>query len=126
MINRIGWGVFIGDESDASNIDAIKDSKITTILDLRELSIDVNIDEDSIKQVQSFVNQLENLCAKGYNILVHCHAGIDRAPFVVALWLSKNFNCTFQEAYDFVKEKRPQTIQHFEWYSQLTNKEDSE
>jgi hypothetical protein len=63
-----------------------------------------------------------------YKILVHCSAGIDRAPFVVASVLTLlndlipfkrnnyKFNtCNLGEAYKEIKKVRPQICEHYEW-----------
>lgn len=47
--------------------------------------------------------------------LVHCHAGIDRSPFVVAMYLHVYNNTPPLEAYDAVQKRRKQTILHGEW-----------
>jgi hypothetical protein len=70
-------------------------------------------------------------------VFVHCMAGIDRAPFVVAKYLSMNnhppgslsgwsrreknehhnlkYKMTLQEAYSEIKKVRPQITEHYEW-----------
>ena len=119
MINKVMPSIFIGDDRDATSIKLIKDSTITAILDLTNLHIDLVLDDEAINQVEEAVERLKGLVLRGNNVLVHCHAGIDRAPFVVAYFLYK-IGYSFQEAYDMVKEKRPQTIQHWEWFKQFT------
>jgi hypothetical protein len=66
------------------------------------------------------------------NVLLHCTAGLDRSPFVVAKYLCekvksvpdwdkqhKRMNFHFfknmTEAYAFIKTKRPQICEHPEW-----------
>lgn len=67
---------------------------------------------------------LELLTEKYKKILVHCTGGIDRAPFVVALYMGKadsefatlsDLKYWVAEAYKFIKGKRPQIIPHLEW-----------
>jgi len=63
-------------------------------------------------------------------VLVHCVAGMDRSPFVVARYLVEKKRImprltdkkmefvsvrTMSEAYAFIKKKRPQIIEHPEW-----------
>lgn len=85
-------------------------------------------DDDKVVKIQlkSAAYMLELLSQKYKRILVHCTAGIDRAPFVVAYWLAYN-NCVnmewnqkpckkcIPEWYKEVKHKRPQIIEHMEW-----------
>ncbi|MBU2395783.1 MAG: dual specificity protein phosphatase family protein [Gammaproteobacteria bacterium] len=47
--------------------------------------------------------------------LVHCHAGIDRSPFAIAVYLVTECGYMPTDAYDLVKEKHPQTIIHDDW-----------
>jgi len=69
------------------------------------------------------------------HVLVHCTAGMDRSPFVVAKYLvdivktvpvlSKEKDKAFdfvdvsdmQKAYVFIKTRRPQICEHYEWLS---------
>ena len=80
-------------------------------------------------QCKTAVYMLELLAEKYNRILVHCTAGIDRAPFIVALYmanieLAHQGDYAFQnndlkhwmsEAYKVIKEHRPQIIKHLEW-----------
>ena len=47
--------------------------------------------------------------------LIHCMAGIERSPLVVASYLHKYRNMTWDEAYDFIKEKRPEVANRLQW-----------
>lgn len=47
--------------------------------------------------------------------LVHCMAGIERSPLVIASYLHDNANMTWDEAYDFIKEKRPEVANRLQW-----------
>ncbi len=47
--------------------------------------------------------------------LVHCMAGIERSPLAVAWYLHKNCNMTYNEAYEFIKEKRPEVANRLQW-----------
>jgi len=119
MISHIWGNIFIGDEQDAMSWGYIKRNGITAILDLRELHIDLKLDKEAIHQVEDAIIELKRLTKNGNKTLVHCHAGIDRAPFIVAYYLHVYAGYPFQDAYDFVKWKRPQTIQHMEWFKQF-------
>ena len=43
---------------------------------------------------------------KSEKIFVHCNAGVSRSPSIIIAYLIKSFNYTFNEAYNFVKNKR--------------------
>jgi len=119
MINHIWGGIYVGDDRDAASIKLIRKNKITAILDLTELHIDERLDEEAMNQVDRAIVRLSRLLSGGNNVLVHCHAGIDRAPFVVACYLYAYQNIPFFDAYDFVKMKRPQAMQHWDWFKQF-------
>ncbi len=48
-------------------------------------------------------------------LLVHCAAGLERSPLAVVYYLHKYHNKTIEEAYNIVKEKRPQIIDRRIW-----------
>jgi len=70
-----------------------------------------------------------DLLVKRYKrILVHCTGGVDRAPFVVALYMAnielenqddypikRTLKYFIIEAYKFIKGKRTQIHEHMEW-----------
>jgi len=51
----------------------------------------------------------------GGKTLVHGHGGMDRSPFVVAMYLHVHHNKNPFEAYCIVELRRKQTIVHGEW-----------
>jgi len=48
-------------------------------------------------------------------ILIHCGGGIERSPLVVAMWMSQRFFMTLDEAYDWIKQRRPQAEDRRHW-----------
>jgi protein-tyrosine phosphatase len=48
-------------------------------------------------------------------VLVHCLAGIDRAPFLVAAYLSRSRHLEIADVYREIKKVRPCIIEHPEW-----------
>lgn len=113
MINHIWGNIYIGDDRDASSFKLRKN--FNGLLDLRGLHIDLKLDCEAMYQVLHAVSHLSRFHRNG-KVLCFCHAGMDRSPFVVALWLHLTQGYNFGVAYDFVKDRRPQTVQHFEWY----------
>ena len=148
MITWITKNVAIGEYIDAINRELLEKEKIDCILCLR---FDVSIKEEAIKnfleiplfhisvgchqglepikvELRTSAYMLKLLAKKYKRILVHCTAGMDRSPFVVALYLAKwkcdtewtyglpsDFKYWFTEAYKLIKEKRPQIIEYVEW-----------
>lgn len=124
MINHIWGAIYIGDDHDAESIKLAKRKNITAFLDLTQLHIDVKLDEQAKDQVKDAVEKLFKLLVHGHKVLVFCHAGIDRAPFVVTYYLNRIAGYSFQDAYHLVKNHRPQTIQHWEWVSEFNKKDE--
>ena len=52
---------------------------------------------------RSFIRSIKH---SGGTVLVHCNAGVSRAPTVVIAYLMAEYGKSFKEAYDCVKEKR--------------------
>lgn len=48
-------------------------------------------------------------------ILIHCTAGIDRSPFVVASYLARYCMMSLADAYQLIKKVRPFVCEHPEW-----------
>jgi len=148
MISWITENVAIGEFLDI-NQELLEKEKIDCILNLR---LSVSTREDVVRQVLGIAyyhvsvgreqglepikielkvaSYMLGLLAEKYNrILVHCTAGMDRSPFVVALYLTRlnadvsratkldttDLKFWLDKAYNFIKEKRPQIIKHMEW-----------
>lgn len=77
-------------------------------------------DEDGPKpEILELIKWIIKRLANGQACILYCDRGIERSPFVAALVLANFYCTTFQFAYDYVKERRPQVIQHFEWLQKL-------
>jgi len=83
-------------------------------------------DQTNVKiQCRVAAHMLDLLTDEYKRIMVHCTAGIDRAPFVVAYYMGKvddEYSMTesdlkfwIDNAYKFIKRKRPQIMRHMEW-----------
>lgn len=70
-----------------------------------------NMDAFMVKKARKLI---AHLLGYGKKVLVHCDAGIDRSPFIVAKVI-QGHDVNFEKAYAFVKKKHPQTFEHFEW-----------
>jgi len=158
MITWITDNIAIGEYTDACNRELIKKEEIDCVLSLRiiddkgeplmlmqmgveyyKIPVGRHQGLEPIKiELRTAAYMLEQLTEKYKRILVHCTAGMDRAPFVVAYWLVEYYDLSidismgkwdfkkFEEgkldfkwwmnrAYEFIKEKRPQIIEHYEW-----------
>ena len=119
----------IGDLGDLDNIRYLR--KLRTIaVDVRDLFAEhvhlEDTDADIVTEswrinweaLDQFVIDLEQHEGE-QKVMIHCSAGIDRAPFVATYYLFKRGDWTIDEAYAHVKTKRPQTFIHNEWMNQV-------
>jgi protein-tyrosine phosphatase len=65
---------------------------------------------DYFKTFEDFIEEQIN---NNRNILVHCHMGISRSATLLISYLMKKLNMNFKNAYDYVKQKRPQVDPNF-------------
>ena len=71
---------------------------------------------DRVKKITTLLIALSNLNAK---VLIHCLEGIDRTPFVAMLYIAQKNNLSYKDAYELVKQKRPETHLHWNWIEVL-------
>lgn len=80
-------------------------------IETTRICINDHIDESEtlLKEVES-TNVLEKIHKarlKGINVLVHCHAGMQRSCALVAMYLIKYYKMTPDEVFKFLPTKRP-------------------
>lgn len=76
--------------------------------------------ENFFDESQAFIEEARrNKC----NILIHCRAGISRAPTIAIAYLMKLKKWRFKDAYQFVQKSRPQISPNFNFLGQLVNYE---
>ncbi|KAF2347586.1 Dual specificity phosphatase catalytic domain, partial [Trinorchestia longiramus] len=68
------------------------------MLDTPEFSI-----HSSLMKCIQFINRVRDV---GGVVLVHCNAGVSRAPTVVVAYCMQQMRVPYNEAFDFVKQKR--------------------
>ena len=61
----------------------------------------------TIENLNVLAGKIEKFLKEGKTILVHCAMGQERAPLVVAWYLSKYRNMTLNKAYNLISKKRP-------------------
>ena len=119
-MNKILENLYIG-ESEDSNDFGITQEKLYITFNLEGWKIDV---EGLTGEDVFFLCHLAELIEEARTmapVLIHCHAGIDRSPFAVACYLVIEHGFEWTDAYEFVKEKRPQTIIHDDWMRSFFN-----
>jgi protein-tyrosine phosphatase len=70
---------------------------------------DPNESATLLKEIESthVLEKIHNSRTKGQNVLVHCHAGMQRSCAVVAMYLIKYHGMTPEEVFRFLPTKRP-------------------
>ncbi len=137
--NHIIHGIFIGDIDDAmrwkGNIlcvletppsDEPKHAVVIPILrsvaSMKEL---VGMDAVAmIPNLDLVAHVIQNHVNAGEELLVHCYAGMERSPLAVMWYLHSKMGLDLDSAYDYVKKRRPQTMNRLEWLNITSNKEE--
>ncbi|OMO85361.1 hypothetical protein COLO4_21655, partial [Corchorus olitorius] len=130
-------GLFLGSLGDASNKTALKNSNVTHILTVANLSVPSHPKDFVYKTIEVMDREDTNLMRyfdecfsfideakrQGGGVLVHCFMGISRSVTVVVAYLMKKHGMSLSKALEHVKRRRPQAspnsgfllqLQHFE------------
>jgi protein-tyrosine phosphatase len=71
----------------------------------------IDIDDDRHENLGQYFDQTHDFIKRhldrGYNVYVHCVAGMSRSSSIVVAFLMKEFGYTAEEALNYVKRKRP-------------------
>ena len=67
--------------------------------------VDMN-ERDLSERLPEAVDALHELASAGHTVLLHCNAGVNRAPSVAIAYLCSHRGMTLDEAFDLVKERR--------------------
>jgi hypothetical protein len=113
--------VAVGGWTDAFFIENLKKEGIELIIDARTLFDRVYGVEKKplVDKVLKAGDMLVALTDHDCQVLIRCHEGIDRTPFVAMIYVSKKYGMPYKEAYELVKQKRPQTVFHWDWVKML-------
>lgn len=68
-----------------------------------------------ISSLDLVANMIDVRFGDGWNLLVHCGAGVERSPLAVAYWMTRRFGYSFDEAYAWLKQHRPQVEDRRVW-----------
>ncbi len=121
-MNWIDESVAIGNFIEANNVSLLRKENIDLIVDVRT-AFDTNarfeflhhrhiVNYERAEKISMLLVALFNLKAR---VLVHCLEGIDRTPFIVMLYVARKYELGYKSAYEFVKQRRPQTHFHWKW-----------
>ncbi len=116
-INWVDSNLAIGDIADVTLRDQLRQHGIEMIIDIR-LYFTGSGDTPPLPSIWKAANEVLKL-SETNKILIYCQAGIDRSPFFAMLYYKLKHGCDYPEAYDYIQQKRPQTIQHWEWVEMI-------
>lgn len=128
--NEIISGLWLGDMNAATDSDFFKKYKIRAVInctpdvpmlfknvDYLNLVLDDSLkDEDILKMSYYLPKAVEFIHLKkdieGKNILIHCHAGMQRSAAVVTAYLYKYHSLPLSKAIDLILSRRPIAFHH--------------
>jgi len=125
MTSKITDTLYLGDLRDSHNF-SFPMIPVQSIIDLTGWYIEEDIENKEDTTLWKVYRMLANNNLYKIPTLVHCHAGIDRSPFIVAWFLHKHMGMTPDDAYNLVKQRHPQTIIHDDWMKIFVDIEVSE
>jgi len=131
--NKIIHEIYVGDLQDALNWDGNllcvleerpKDEPTNAlhipILGLKwekKENADGYVDKALTVQLDAVAHVIQNHIDAKEKLLVHCGAGMERSPLALTWYLHTRMGLTLEEAFEFVKERRPQAQNRLEWIS---------
>lgn len=114
MKHQIVENIWIGDEQDSKDFWFSQQPHVS--IDLTGWNIDYELSKENLDTVSRILPVIYECHMNKIPVLVYCHAGIDRSPFMVACFLYGYLGYTvIGHAYQTVKNMRPQTIIHDDW-----------
>lgn len=115
-MDRINENLYLGSFLEAKPLE-LEQHKITAILNVCEWEgrslekvyahIPLREGDCSSDHFYEAVETLKKLLEDGHTVFVHCVAGINRSPAIVATYLAEENRISLEAAIDFVKRSRP-------------------
>jgi len=111
-MNWIDENVAIGNLLDSRNKDLLKREGIDLVIDVRPFYRGV---QNATMRILQEVARLIVIASQKHKILLYCLGGIDRSPFLAAIYFHLKYNVSLNKAYKIISEKHPKTFEHYEW-----------
>jgi hypothetical protein len=114
--------VAVGNWTDARDVDGLRSEGVDFMVDARALFTQSLLRFDKIplvKEVLRVANLLVALSSLKPKVMIRCYHGRDRSPFVAMIYVSKKYDMTYKDAYDFVRQRVPRTVYHWDWVRML-------
>ena len=103
--------LYIGDITDAKNREAMQQNFIMFPIDVRT---QFNKDMMPKDTVWNFAWGIIGILKWG-SVMLHCHGGIDRSPFIASIVVKLHRGSNWDEAWEIVSKGRKQAIRHDDW-----------
>lgn len=114
--------VAVGNWADARDVDGLRREGVDFIVDARALFTQSLLQFDKVplvKEVLRAANLLVAISSLKPKVMIRCYHGRDRSPFVAMIYVSKKYDMTYKDAYDFVRQSVPRTVYHWDWVKML-------
>ncbi len=92
-----------------------KNSVLIPILSQEHVHLKQEDAEVLMENIDLVSSVIQNHIMAGEKVLVHCMGGMERSPLAVTWYLHKNAGVGINDAFDFVKKKRPQALNRIQW-----------
>jgi len=122
MVNKIMSNLYIGDHTDANDIESLNKNNIKAIvncaslickdqfkgnIEYLNLHINDSINTDILSTFKNVFEFIGYHRAYGNGVLVHCFAGKSRSSTIVIGYLMDKYKISFSESYQWVLKRRP-------------------
>lgn len=108
--------LFIGDLQDAAKFDGIIINLLNDVPACEpRRSIHLPFLANGRASLDTVAALVDAALARGQRVLVHCEEGSERAPLVVAWFLTTRRGLSLDEAYTMIKAQRPITRDRRKW-----------
>nr|XP_057905426.1 dual specificity protein phosphatase 16 [Doryrhamphus excisus] len=83
------------------------------------IPIDDSLRDDLLPWIPQALRFIDTAMSSGASVLVHCAAGISRSPALAVAYIMYSLGMDLDQAYRFVKERRPSISPNFNFLGQL-------
>ncbi|KAJ8250357.1 hypothetical protein COCON_G00222790 [Conger conger] len=125
--------LYLGSAYHASREDYLSDLQITALLNISRrdtqhsrghfrykwIPVEDSHRTDISSHFQEAVDFIDCIGKSGGKVLVHCEAGISRSPTICMAYMMKTKGLQLEEAFDFIKQRRPLISPNFSFMGQL-------
>ncbi|KAJ8360212.1 hypothetical protein SKAU_G00167370 [Synaphobranchus kaupii] len=125
--------LYLGSAYHASREDYLIDLQITALLNISRRDTQhskgrfrykwIPVEDSHLADISSHFQEAIDFidCVKksGGKVLVHCEAGISRSPTICMAYIMKTKGLQLEEAFDFIKQRRPVISPNFSFMGQL-------